>query len=446
MGRKSRARALSVWVNGKLAGEWRIPARRETEFQYDSAWVESEEGRPLSLSLPLSLDRGSIKGRPVEYYFDNLLPDADPIRKRLQDRFHTASRSAFDLLAAIGRDCVGAVQLLPLDEQPKDVHSIEAVPLSEAEVQRALIQTVSPPAFAAPPADDDFRISIAGAQEKTAFLHHEGRWCRPLGATPTTHIFKLPLGLVGGMQADMRTSVENEWLCGQILRAYGLPVARCDIGRFGSQKVLVVERFDRQLHSSGKYWLRLVQEDFCQATATPSSTKYERDGGPGFLDIARILRGSVNRDDDLACLLKAQLLFWMLAATDGHAKNFSIRILTQGRFQLTPLYDVLSIWPIMGEGHNKISWHNARLAMSVRGKNKHYLLKDIRRRHFNDMAAQSGFGETAEPLIKRILAATPAVISSVQQDLPKGFPQHVLDTILKGLSKSAKQLEVMPAA
>ena len=225
MGRKSRARALSVWVNGKLAGEWRIPARGETEFQYDATWVESEEGRPLSLSLPLSLDKGSIKGRPVEYYFDNLLPDADPIRKRLQDRFHTASRNAFDLLAAIGRDCVGAVQLLPPGEQPKDVHAIDAAPLSEAEVERALIQTVSPPSFASHPADDDFRISIAGAQEKTAFLHHDGKWCRPLGATPTTHIFKLPLGLVGGMQADMRTSVENEWLCARILRAYGLPVA-----------------------------------------------------------------------------------------------------------------------------------------------------------------------------------------------------------------------------
>ena len=104
-------------------------------------------------------------------------------------------------------------------------------------------------------------------------------------------------------------------------------------------------------------------------------------------------RNSVDRDQDLECLLKAQLLFWMLAATDGHAKNFSIRILSQGRFQLTPLYDVLSIWPIMGEGPNKISWHNARLAMSVRGKNKHYLLKDIQRRHFNDMAAQCGLGE-----------------------------------------------------
>jgi serine/threonine protein kinase HipA of HipAB toxin-antitoxin module len=68
---------------------------------------------------------------------------------------------------------------------------------------------------------------------------------------------------------------------------YGIPVARCDIGQFGSQKVLVVERFDRQIHSSGKYWLRLVQEDFCQATATPSSMKYERDGGQGVLEIAR---------------------------------------------------------------------------------------------------------------------------------------------------------------
>ncbi len=446
MGRRSRARALSVWVNGNLAGEWSIPARGDMAFQYDPAWVESEEGRPLSLSLPFSLDHGSIKGRPVECYFDNLLPDADLIRRRVQDRFHTASRDPFDLLAAIGRDCVGAVQLLPSDEQPKDVLTIDAAPLSEAAVEQALIRAVAPASVAAQPADDDFRISIAGAQEKTAFLRHEGQWCRPLGATPTTHIFKLPLGLVGGMQADMRTSVENEWLCARILRAYGLPVANSEIGRFGSQKVLIVERFDRQLHSSGKYWLRLVQEDFCQATATPSSMKYESDGGPGLLDIARILRGSVNRDADLACLLKAQLLFWMLAATDGHAKNFSIRILSQGRFQLTPLYDVLSIWPIMGEGHDNISWHNAKLAMSVRANNKHYLLKNIQRRHFNAMAAHCGVGETAEPLIQDILSETPAVIASAQKDLPQGFPQHVLDAILQGLMKSAERLAAMPAA
>ena len=446
MGRRSRARALSVWVNGKLAGEWRIPARGEMAFQYDAAWVGSEEGRPLSLSLPFSLDHGSIKGRPVECYFDNLLPDGDLIRKRVQHRFHTESRDPFDLLAAIGRDCVGAVQLLPSGEEPKGVFTIDAVTLSEADVERALVQTVAPASVVAAHVDDGFRISIAGAQEKTAFLRHEGVWCRPLGATPTTHIFKLPLGLVGGMQADMRTSVENEWLCARILRAYGLPIAHCEIGQFGAQKVLMVERFDRQLHSSGEYWLRLVQEDFCQATATPSAMKYESDRGPGLLDIARILRGSVNRDADLECVLKAQLLFWMLAATDGHAKNFSIRILSQGRFQLTPLYDVLSLWPVVGEGLNKISWHDAKLAMSVRGKNKHYLLKDIQRRHFNAMAALCGVGDTAEPLINDVLAATPAVIASVQKDLPPGFPQHVLDAILQGLMKSARQLEAMPVA
>ena len=191
MGRRTRARALSVWVNGRLAGEWRIPTRGETTFQYDPAWVESEEGRPLSLALPFSLDRGAIKGRPVECYFDNLLPDGDLIRKRVQHRFHTESRDPFDLLAAIGRDCVGAVQLLPSGEEPKGVFMIDAVALSDADVERALIQTVAPTAVVAAPPDDGFRISIAGAQEKTAFLRHEGRWCRPLGATPTTHIFKI---------------------------------------------------------------------------------------------------------------------------------------------------------------------------------------------------------------------------------------------------------------
>lgn len=84
--------------------------------------------------------------------------------------------------------------------------------------------------------------------------------------------------------------------------------------------------------------------------------------------------------------------------------------------------------------------------MSIRGKNKHYLLKDIQRRHFNQTAVRCGLGETAAPLIKEILAATPTVVASVQKHLPKGFPQQVLDSILQGLSDSARKLETMPAA
>jgi serine/threonine-protein kinase HipA len=443
MGRRSRARALALWINGQRAGEWLIPSRGEPLLKYELAWTQSKEGRPLSLSLPFTLDNAPIKGRPVDLYFDNLLPDSDPIRQRLQARFKTDSRNAFDLLTAIGRDCVGAVQLLQPEDEPPDIEQILATPLTEQEVEATLKQTVAPAALGSTLVDDDFRISIAGAQEKTAFLYHDGRWCRPQGATPTSHIFKLPLGLVGGIQLDMTLSVENEWLCANVLKAYGMPVATCAIQRFGTQKALVVERFDRQLHSTNQYWLRLVQEDFCQATATPSSQKYERDGGPGVDEIGAILRGSSERDRDLRTLMKSQILFWMLAAGDGHAKNFSLRILSQGRYHLTPLYDVLSFFPILGEGPNKISPHNARLAMAIRGKNKHYLFKEIQRRHFTETAKRIGLSEGAESIIEEILRDTPKVISAIQANVPADFPGQVLEPILNGLKSSAKKLEEM---
>ena len=208
MARPSSVRTLVAWMNGLRIGEWRIRHNAPMEFEYDQNWLENTEARrPLSLSLPLPLEKAPLVGHVVEDYFDNLLPDSDAIRRRLQSRFHTHSQGAFDLLSAIGRDCVGAVQLLPGDEEPTGLKEIQARPLSEADVAAALINTVSPTKFFATNEEDpdDFRISIAGAQEKTAFLFNEGQWCRPIGATPTTHIFKLPLGLVGAMNADMRT-------------------------------------------------------------------------------------------------------------------------------------------------------------------------------------------------------------------------------------------------
>ena len=193
-------RALAVWANGVRVGVWRLPSRGAMEFAYDDSWRATDEARPLSLSLPLTLDAHAHKGAAVEAYFDNLLPDSEPIRRRLQDRFHAASRGAFDLLAAIGRDCVGAVQLLPPDETPADIRKIDAHPLTPAAIAAELAGVTS-----TPPAGEleDFRISIAGAQEKTAFLRHQGKWCRPVGSTPTTHIFKLPLGLVGNRQIHL---------------------------------------------------------------------------------------------------------------------------------------------------------------------------------------------------------------------------------------------------
>lgn len=442
MGRRSHSRALGVWANGLFVGRWVIPAAGPMEFTYDARWVASDEARPLSLSLPIGLDGRPIKGEKVGFFFDNLLPDSDVIRQRVRSRFLTRSGDAFDLLEAIGRDCVGALQLLPDGNAPEDVFRISATRLDDSQIE-ALLRGAASESLVDED-EDDFRISLAGAQEKTALTWHRNRWCRPHGATPTTHIFKLPLGLVGGRRMDMSTSLENEWLCARLLAGLGVPVAESEVKVFGSTKALVVTRFDRVLHSSRRHWLRLPQEDFCQATATPSSSKYESDGGPGLVEIARILQGSESREDDLATLLRAQLLFWMLAATDGHAKNFSTRLLPGGRYRLTPLYDVLSAWPIAGPRHDQIHPKKLRLAMALRGTSKHYRLAEIARRHFNATARICGLGLDMEAIIADVLARTDDVVESVGESLPRGFPDELFAVVTTGLRQAARRLERMP--
>ena len=446
MGRKSHTQSLSIWANGQRVGNWRIPVGGNDELRYDEAWLASPEGRPLSLSLPLL--RGAVhRGAVVRNYFDNLLPDSQPIRDRIARRFRTQTTDAFALLQAIGRDCVGAIQLLGEDERPTDVEHIDGVPMDESAVEQLLQQTVDPGgAGGRSTPEDELRISLAGAQEKTALLWHEGQWLRPVGATPTTHILKLPLGLVGHRKADFTTSVENEWLCLNILQEYGVPVPLTAMLKFGAQKVLAVERFDRRMHPSGNWLLRLPQEDFCQALGKPSHLKYEADGGPGMIDLANVLRLSVHAKEDLGTLITVQLLFWMLGAPDGHAKNFSIALLPEGRYRLTPIYDVMSIWPVEGKKPNQFSLHDAKLAMALCGKNKHYRFKDIQRRHFNAMAQKCHFGPDAEVLIERVLQATPGVVDRIGARLPAGFPSDVSGRILDGLVRSARVLQNMPAA
>lgn len=178
MGRRSHSRSLNVWMNGNLVGRWTIPAGGMMEFRYDDAWASSPQSRPLSLSLPIPFNGLSLKGKEVEFFFDNLLPDSQPIRNRLQHRFHTDTQGAFDLLEAIGRDCVGAVQLLPENKTPDNIFAIKAQQLTDTEVEDWLVSAVTPSGgrFNQATDDDSFRISIAGAQEKTALLWHEGRW------------------------------------------------------------------------------------------------------------------------------------------------------------------------------------------------------------------------------------------------------------------------------
>lgn len=437
---KPQDNMLVVWTNGEHVGTWSI-ADGEHRFQYAESWLASPAARRLSLSLPFTPNNVSHRGETVKNFFDNLLPDSDAIRRRLRVKFATGSTDTFDLLAAVGRECVGAVQLLPFGMEPDGFDRIDSFPLDAAGVERAIDTAVTVGRVMGQLETDDFRISIAGAQEKTALLWHADQWNRPLGATPTTHIFKLPLGLVGNMRADMSDSVENEWLCAQILAVLGLPVADSQIATFGQRKVLVVERFDRelQLPQGRAPWLaRLPQEDFCQALGVAGERKYETDGGPGIRAILRQLDTSSRADADKLVFIKAQLAFWLMAATDGHAKNFSIFLERGGGFHMTPLYDVLSAWPIIGNGPNQVSPRRAKLSMALRGKNTHYLLHEIHTRHWEALARQSGVPEAFDLMVALVLQV-PDALERVAAQLPQGFTPRVFKPIRTGMLAQAEK-------
>lgn len=430
---------LNVWMNGEPVGTWARPRGGSHRFTYEASWVGSEKSRPLSLSIPITAGAREVRGDVVENYFDNLLPDNEAIRKRLQARFRTKSIQAFELLSAIGRDCVGAVQLLPPDAEPTGFNTIAATPLSSADIEKLLREVVVPGGLGG--ADHaDFRISIAGAQEKTALVRHKGKWCQPQGMTPTTHIFKLPLGRVAGGQLDLRDSIENEWLCMQFLRALSLPTPRTDIARFGEQKALVVERFDRAFvdkDDGGKWIARLPQEDFCQATGTPPSQKYEADGGPGIAAGLSLLASSVFAETDKMLFACAQLVFWLLAAPDGHAKNFSIFLLPGNAFEMTPFYDVLSAWPVIGKGAGKRPYQEAKLAMGLRAKNMHRAMQEVQPRHWRSLAAQTGNDATWSRMLQ-IVDDAPAAIDALLHKLPEDFPEQVAMSIADGIKKHCR--------
>ena len=447
------AGALNIWMNGEHVGVWHASRNGVPTFKYEPDWIRSPAARPLSLSLPITAGNAEHRGDDVANYFENLLPDSADIRKRLSSRFRTRSTKAFDLLTAIGRDCVGAVQILPEDMKPDDWDRIVSEPLTDDDVERKLRDvTAEGPLGQRQGSDEDFRISIAGAQEKTALLRFGGRWHRPIGATPTTHILKLPLGLVGNRRADLSESVENEWLCAQIVRELGLPVATTEMATFGKQKALVVQRFDRRwqnvehgaqdaagfVPSRNDWIVRLPQEDMCQATGTPPTLRYESDGGPSMLTCLDLLANSEKADADRTQFILAQLAFWLLGATDGHAKNFSIFHRRGGSFGLTPLYDVISIWPIIGEGPNLISEHDAKMAMALHSKNTHYKMREMRASHWLALAQRCGVPGVWDQMLQMVRNVDSA-LERVQLLLPVGFPSRVWGAVQAGMKRHADQ-------
>ena len=419
--------ALNVYVNNLLVGHLIKMKSGGMAFSYDKNWLAMPEARPLSLSLPLVADY--YEGDLVYNFFDNLLPDNVHIRTRIQKLFQIPSSHPFDLLASIGHDCVGAIQLYK-NHPDSDIQSITADPLSNEEIAELLKNYRQAPLGMIEA--KDFRISIAGAQEKTALLWRHNQWHRPRGATPTTHIFKLPIGIIEHQGIDLRNSCENEWLCYKIAEAFGLPVAPAEILHFNEVKALVVQRFDRQVVESENWILRLLQEDMCQALGYSPALKYQADGGPGIQNIMSLLLSSEQAATDRKRFFQYQVLFWLLGAIDGHAKNFSVFINAKGRFCLTPLYDVMSAYPLIT--NKQLQRQKIKMAMALKGAKNHYYWHNIQHRHFLLTAKSTQFSvEEARNIIDTMLQQIELVIKNVSAQLDDSFPELIAGSIFQGM-------------
>lgn len=432
-------------LNNRLVGHLRKAASGAIEFQYDGGWLEWEHALPVSLSLPLRED--AYRGTEVGAVFDNLLPDSDALRKRVAEKVGAEGSDAYGLLAAIGRDCVGALQFLGADNDHDHagqdgggegaVGTADGEELSDLAIEKLLNGLARAPLGLE--GDDEFRISVAGIQEKTALLRLDGRWLKPHGTMPTTHIFKTQIGrLPNGI--DLSHSVENEYYCLKLAAAFGLPVNKAEIHTFGETRALVIERFDRRWTRAGRL-IRLPQEDFCQALSVPPTRKYQSDGGPNLVQLLELLRASDSPAEDQAIVFKAQILFWLIGATDGHAKNFSIFLSPGGGFRLTPLYDVLTAQPSLEAGH--IERRQFRLAMSV-GTNRHYRMDEILGRHFVQSGEAAGLPRTLiRDALETMAARAEQALDEVAQALPRDFPEPIHGSVKAGLAERLKRLAVL---
>ncbi|HEX3628240.1 MAG TPA: type II toxin-antitoxin system HipA family toxin [Verrucomicrobiae bacterium] len=435
MPRKRQHIPLLVLLNNRPVGQLQKEPGGTISFRYDEKWLSGENAIPVSLSLPLRED--AYRGAVVAAVFDNLLPDSDALRQRVAERVGAGGTDAYSLLSQIGRDCVGALQFIPEGSAAnKPASGIGGKAVGEREIEALLVNLVRTPLGL--DREQDFRISIAGAQEKTALLRSDGKWLKPRGTTPTTHILKTQIGtLPNGM--DLSNSVENEYYCLKLLGAFGLPVNSAEITTFGKTKALVIERFDRKWIGND-HILRLPQEDFCQALSCPPTRKYQGEGGPGMVDILEFLKAADAPAEDQKTFLKAQILFWLLAATDGHAKNFSIFLGPQGRFRLTPLYDVLSAQPSLDT--RQIERKQMKLAMSV-GRSRHYRIEEIQGRHFVQTVEAAGLpGARATDALREVVEAAPGAMKTIEKALPRGFPKKIHTSITSGLGNRLKRIEI----
>jgi serine/threonine-protein kinase HipA len=210
------------------------------------------------------------------------------------------------------------------------------------------------------------QFSLPGALGKVALVRDEvkGRWGRPTGQWPSTHILKPPMPGVARHN-------ENEHYCLRLAEAAGLPAVASEIVRAGAQSALSVLRYDRERHPGGGL-SRLHQEDMAQALGLDPQLKYAAEGGAGVSEIVRLLRDYAH-PDDVGVFVRCVGFSWITATTDAHLRNFSVLVTSGQNARLAPLHDLASALGLPGGRGRRTP---LRLAMAIGGTT---LLEEIDR-------------------------------------------------------------------
>ena len=309
------AKELSVRLHGLQVGVLRL-VNGKMEFTYDE-----NAQKPISLSLPLQKE--PFKEKVCRAFFGGLLPENPNMRELLAKKYNINVNDDFKLLKEIGRDCAGALSFHEMTEPQKSYQmlKIEGSILSDEELTKYLEELPYRPYLGK-------RLSLAGAQEKTAVCVINGKIALPNNDIPTTHIIKTAL-------PKYVQSIQNEYICMKAAKEIGLEVAEVEIRKVGEIEFLLVERFDRK-YSNNLECERILQEDFAQSLGVQARDKYK----VTFKDCLKVLNQTATPANSKLRFVRQVIFNYLIGNTDAHAKNFSVYLTNDG-ITLTPAYDLL---------------------------------------------------------------------------------------------------------
>jgi serine/threonine-protein kinase HipA len=408
--------SLSVFWGEVEVGRLEPVAERTREYTF----TYTNATRSISLSLPLEDKRfDAMASRP---FFEALLPEG-AVREQIASELRLAASDSYGLLAELGRDCAGALQIVE-GTRLSGIPSVEWLSSDELD---ELIRELPQHPLGVRTEDKRLRLSLAGVQQKAVLLRgSDGRFGRPLDGMPSTHIIKPePSG------GDYPGLAANECFCMRLAASCGLVAANVELVMLADRPCLVIERFDRELTVSPPR--RIHQEDLCQALGLTPDFKYQHEGWrlPSYAALAQLLddHSPAPGVDRLAGALAAVFNF-LVGNADAHAKNISLLQVSEG-VRLAPLYDIVST-SIYPELHSD-------MALAIGDELNPDAITSLQ---WTDLASDFGlnpraFESARQSLTERVRAQAKTVAHDARRE---GWHEQCIETILDRIAERAARV------